>query len=315
MMIGVTGGAGFMGSNFIRFMLSRHPEVSIVNVDKLTYAGNLANTKDFSSDKRYKFFRKDICNLGDMKKIFQKCEVIVHYAAETHVDRSIDNAESFIKSNVMGTMNVLEVARKYGSKLVHISTDEVYGSIRKGRFSEESILNPSNPYSASKASSDLLVLSYVNTYDMDALVTRSCNFYGPYQYPEKLIPLSITNILRKKKVPIYGTGQNSREWIFTEDHCTAIEMLMNAGKKGEIYNISSMEEKTNIEVVDEICSIMDAGNMIEHVDDRKGHDFRYSLDAGKIRKLGWKPSVKFNDGIRKTVEWYSSNANWWQSLI
>lgn len=317
MKILVTGGAGFMGSNFIRYMLKKHPSYKIINLDKLTYAGNLDNLKDIEKNPRYKFFKGDIADEKIVDKILkQKIDCIVNYAAETHVDRSILGPKAFILTEVFGTFNLLETAKKYKIKrYVQISTDEVYGQIKKGKFTEESPFKPRSPYAAAKAGADHLVKAYYTTFNLPVILTHSCNFYGPYQYPEKLIPLFITNLLENKKVPVYGKGAQVREWIYTEDHCRAIDLILHKGKSGESYNIGTGEEKKNIEVTKALLKELNMGNkMIEYVKDRPGHDFRYALDWSKLKKLGWKPKYKFEKAIKETIKWYKNNPKWWKRI-
>lgn len=312
MKILVTGGLGFIGSNFVRNMANK---ADIVVVDALKYGSNENNLKD--SD--YKFVKGDICDYDLMAKLVKEAEGIVNFAAETHVDRSISNPYTFIESNVIGTYTILEAMRKVNpeAKLVHISTDEVYGDIAEGSFKEEDRLKPSSPYSASKASADMLVLAYVRTYGLKAMITRCTNNYGPYQFPEKLIPKAIIRASMNMKIPVYGTGKNVRDWIYVKDHCEAISLVLGKGEKGEIYNISSGEEKTNFEVVREILGIMDKNedDLIEFVEDRPGHDIRYSLDSSKIRELGGVPKHRFKEGLKETVEGYLSNEWWWKPLV
>jgi len=308
----VTGGLGFIGSNFVR---NRANKADIVVVDALKYGSNENNLKD--SD--YKFVKGDICDYDLMAKLVKEAEGIVNFAAETHVDRSISNPYTFIESNVIGTYTILEAMRKVNpeAKLVHISTDEVYGDIEEGSFKEKDRLKPSSPYSASKASADMLVLAYVRTYGLKAMITRCTNNYGPYQFPEKFIPKAIIRASMNMKIPVYGTGKNVRDWIYVKDHCEAISLVLGKGEKGEIYNISSGEEKTNFEVVREILGIMDKNedDLIEFVEDRPGHDIRYSLDSSKIRELGGVPKHRFKEGLKETVEGYLSNEWWWKPLV
>jgi dTDP-glucose 4,6-dehydratase len=299
----VTGGAGFIGANFIRHIADEYPHLTVV--DKLTYAGNKKNLLP-----GVKFVRRDICSRR-MSKLVKECDMVVNFAAESHVDRSIHGASVFLKTNVFGVHNLLELCRVNDKKFVQISTDEVYGSVNRSS-KETDVLNPGNPYSASKASADMLVLSYVNTYGLDASITRSSNNYGPFQNTEKLIPKLITNAILNKKLPIYGDGKNVRDWIYVEDNCAAIAAVIEKGKKGEIYNIAGKQEKQNIFIAKKILDILGKPKtLIEFVEDRLGHDFRYSLDIGKVRKLGWKPAHKIEDGLKKTVEWYSQNREWW----
>jgi dTDP-glucose 4,6-dehydratase len=314
----VTGGCGFIGSNFIRHVLSGENGHSIINLDKITYAGNPENLRDLTENPRYTFIKGDICDEHHVNLIFRRYSIdaVVHFAAESHVDRSIVNSSPFVITNVLGTQVLLDAALHQGVKqFIHISTDEVYGSIDSGSFSENDNLHPSSPYSASKAASDLLVLSYYTTHGLPTLITRCTNNFGPYQYPEKLIPLFITNLLQGKKVPIYGTGRNVRDWIYVRDHCLAIEFLMTYGRAGEIYNIGGGNEKNNLEITHHILDILgEEDSMIEYVKDRPGHDFRYSLDCSKIHAVGWKPQFDFIDAMSETIEWYRRNDWWWKPL-
>jgi dTDP-glucose 4,6-dehydratase len=314
----VTGGCGFIGSNFIRYILEKYPDYKIINLDKLTYAGNPNNVKDVEKKfkDRYKFVKGDICNKKIVEKLISNVDVIVNFAAETHVDRSIIDAGSFVLTDIFGTYVLLEACRKFNKKFVQISTDEVYGSIEKGSFKETDKLEPRNPYSASKAGAELLARSYFITHEVPVIITRSSNNYGPYQYPEKIIPLFITNLIRGKKVPVYGDGKNIRDWLYVIDNCKAIDIVLHEGKSGEIYNIGGECEKTNIELTKMILKFMGKDeSYIEYVPDRKGHDKRYSLDNTKIRKLGWRPETKFEDGLKQTVEWYKNNEWWWKPLV
>ncbi|MDD1673807.1 MAG: dTDP-glucose 4,6-dehydratase [Methanomicrobiales archaeon] len=314
----VTGGCGFIGSNFIRHVLSEENGYSIINLDKITYAGNIANLQDLVGDPRYTFIRGDICDKRLVDLVFHKhsIETVVHFAAESHVDRSITDSSPFVMTNVLGTQVLLDAALHHGiTQFIHISTDEVYGSTASGSFTEFDNLHPSSPYSASKAASDLLVHAYYTTHDLPALITRCTNNFGPYQYPEKLIPLFITNLLEGRNVPVYGTGKNVRDWIYVLDHCRAIEFLMDRGKPGEIYNIGGRNEKTNLEITYLILELLGKDkSMIEYVKDRPGHDFRYSLDCSKIRGAGWQPEYKFEDAMVQTIEWYRRNEWWWKPL-
>jgi dTDP-glucose 4,6-dehydratase len=316
MRILVTGGAGFIFSNFIRHMLQRYPEYEIINLDKLTYCGRIENTLDFKDNKNYTFIKGDICDKELVERITKDVDVIINGAAETHVDRSIIDAGTFVKTDVVGTYSLLEAARKNDvEKYMQISSDETYGSIKSGSFKEDDPLNPSSPYSASKAGADLLVGSYNRTYNLPTLITRSSNNYGPYQFPEKIIPLFITNLMQNKKVPLYGNGLNIRDWLFVSDNCIAVDTVLHKGKIGEIYNIASSEEKTNLEITKMLLNLLGKSEgMIQFVEDRKGHDFRYSMDSSKIRKLGWEPKVDFRDGLKATVEWYKNN-EWWLKSI
>ncbi len=315
----VTGGLGFIGSNFIRYILEKYSDVEIINLDAMKYGSNPKNLKEYEKDDRYTFIKGDISDYDLMKKIVKDVDILVNFAAETHVDRSISNPHSFLKSNVIGVFTILEAIRKYNPNIrfIQISTDEVYGDILKGSFKEEDRLKPSSPYSASKAAADMFVLAYVRTYNIDAIITRCTNNYGPFQFPEKLIPKTIIRASMNLKVPVYGTGKNIRDWIYVLDHCEAIDLIIKKGEKGEIYNISSYEEKSNLEVVKTILRLMNKDeSLIEFVEDRPGHDLRYSLDSTKIRKeLGWKPKYSFEDGIKMTINWYLNNEWWWKSII
>ncbi len=314
----VTGGLGFIGSNFIRQMLEEHPGDSIVNLDKITYAGNPENLKDIAGDPRYTFVRGDICDAEIVGSVFREypIDAVVHFAAESHVDRSIEDASVFVRTNVLGTHVLLEAALNHGVKrFVHVSTDEVYGSIKTGSFRETDNLNPSSPYSASKAASDLLARSYYITHNLPVIVTRCTNNFGPYQYPEKLIPLFVTNLIEGKKVPVYGTGQNVRDWIYVLDHCRAVDFVLRHGEPGEIYNIGGGAEKTNLEITEGILRALGKDeSMIEYVRDRSGHDWRYSLDSLKLRAMGWKPEFDFETALQATVRWYTENEWWWRPL-
>ncbi|MBI2426750.1 MAG: dTDP-glucose 4,6-dehydratase [Candidatus Kerfeldbacteria bacterium] len=317
MTILVTGGAGFMGSNFIHYLLKTYQDVRVVNFDKLTYAGNLENLRDVERDKRYSFIKGDIANEGDVERVFQtKPDVVVNFAAETHVDRSILDPKAFIMTDVLGSYTLLEAIKKHGTgKFIQISTDEVFGSIEKGKFTEESPFEPNSPYSASKAGGDHLCRAYFRTYGTPVIVTHSVNFIGPYQYPEKVIPLFITNLMEGKKVPLYGDGLNVREYIYTEDYCRAIDTIMTKGEIGEVYNIGSGNEITNLELTKKILAAMSTSeDMIEYVKDRLGHDRRYSLDWSKLAKLGWKPEYDLDRALEATIEWYKANESWWKPL-
>jgi dTDP-glucose 4,6-dehydratase len=318
MKILVTGGAGFIGSNFIRHMLKTRPDDEIVNLDALTYAGNPENLKDIANNPRYTFVKGDVCDNTIVDMILEKHDIdtIVHFAAESHVDRSISQAPVFIKTNVLGTHTLLDAARRHAiEKFIHISTDEVYGSRTDGSFTETDILTPSSPYSSSKAGSDLLALSYFTTYNLPVIITRCTNNFGPYQYPEKLIPLFVTNLIEGKKVPVYGTGKNIRDWIHVNDHCRAVDFLLSQGNAGEIYNIGGGCERTNLEITRKILELLGKSEaMIEYVRDRPGHDLRYSLDCSKLRSLGWDPGYSFEDSLKDTVTWYLQNAWWWKPL-
>lgn len=306
----VTGGAGFIGCNFVHFLVNEGHDVAVL--DKLTYAGNMKSLDDVKN--KINFMKGDITVKSDAEKSMKGCSIVVNFAAETHVDRSIEDPEPFIKTNVAGTHTLLEAARINGvEKFIHISTDEVYGSSASGFFKESDALNPRNPYSATKAAAEHLVLSYANTYGINAAVTRSSNNYGPYQNPEKLIPKMITNALKNKPLPVYGKGSNVRDWLFVEDNCSAILKVIQRGKSGEVYNIGGGNEKRNIDVVKTILKILrKPETLIQFVPDRPGHDFRYALDITKIKKLEWKPRHRFDEGIRKTIEWYINNKWFWQ---
>ncbi len=314
----VTGGCGFIGSNFIRLILEEENDIQIVNLDKLTYAGNPNNLKDIENNPRYSFVKGDIADPDILLTIYEKndIEIVINFAAESHVDRSIFSGDEFIHTNIQGTHNLLKFARKYDSKFIQISTDEVYGSIKEGYFKESEPLNPSSIYSASKASAEMIVNSYKKTYGLDTIITRSSNNFGPYQYPEKLIPRFITNLLRGKKLPVYGTGMNVRDWIYVEDNCKAVKLVIEKGKKGEIYNIGGGNEKTNIEITRMLLDKFGySEDMIEYVEDRLGHDFRYAIDSTKIKNLGWKPEYSFETAFDKTIEWYKKNRDWWKPLL
>ena len=311
----VTGGVGFIGSNFVRHLLDT-TSCKVINLDRLTYAGNLNNIKDLRREKRHKFIRGDIRNRKLVASLVKKADAVVNFAAESHVDRSIQTPSIFVETNVLGVQVLLEACRRFGVRFEQISTDEVYGSRAEGSFMEADVLNPSSPYSASKAAADLLVNAYHITYGADVVVTRSTNNYGLRQHPEKLIPRLITNALRGKHLPVYGTGENVRDWIFVEDNCRAILTAMEKGEKGQIYNIAGGNEKKNIEIAKEILQRLSLPDgMIEFVGNRPGHDFRYSLDCSKIHKLGWKPQVGFDEGLQRTVNWYRVNEWWWRPLV
>jgi len=309
----VTGGAGSIGSNFIRLLINES-DYNIINLDKLTYAGNLENLKDIEKNPRYKFIKGDIADKELIPNIIkdEKISIIVNFAAETHVDRSIKNADDFISSNIAGVHNILESIRINPEvKLVHISTDEVYGSIDYGSFEENSKLNPKNPYSASKASAEFFVNSYINTHKIPAVITRSSNNFGPYFNPEKLIPLMITNALEDKELPVYGDGNQIRDWLYVEDNCRAIKLIMEKGKQGEVYNISAKNEIKNINIVKSILKILNKPeSLIKFVKDRPGHDKRYSIANEKIKSLGWKPKHSFDEALKLTVRWYFNNKEW-----
>lgn len=312
----VTGGCGFIGSNFIRYLLNSYPDYRVINLDKLTYAGNPANLQDMESSERYEFVQGDICDLAAVHNVMGRVRRVVHFAAETHVDRSIDSSNDFVVTNVLGTRTLLDAALRHKiEKFIHISTDEVYGSIQEGEAKEDSVLNPSSPYSAAKAASDLLSLSYWMTHRLPISVIRCTNNFGPYQFPEKVIPLFVTNLIQGKKVPLYGTGQNRRDWIYVLDACRAIDLVFRQGKPGEIYNIGGGNEITNLELTRQIIEKMGlSDNFIQHVADRMGHDFRYAVNTEKIRTLGFKPSHSFEAALDETIAWYRQNAAWWEPL-
>lgn len=315
----VTGGAGFIGSCFIRHVLAKHKDYEIINLDKLTYAGNIENLDDIKNDPRYQFVKGDIVDKNLAMELTSSVDVVVNFAAESHVDRSIEGPEIFIETNIKGTLNLLQASLKNKVKrYLQVSTDEVYGTLGKtGYFYETTPLAPNSPYSASKASADMLVRAYFETYKMPNLITRCSNNYGPYQYPEKLIPFFITKLLKGEKVPVYGDGLNVRDWLYVYDHCEAIDTVLNKGKEGEVYNIGGHNEKTNMEITRLILDAMGKDeSSIEYVQDRLGHDRRYAIANDKIQKeLGWEPSIKFEDGIKLTIEWYLNNQEWIQHIL
>jgi dTDP-glucose 4,6-dehydratase len=312
----ITGGCGFIGSNFIRHVLAKYKDIRVTNLDKLTYCGNSANLEDISKDPRYSFVKGDICDKGLAEDLVSDADVIINFAAETHVDRSIKYPDDFIVTNIYGTKTLLEAARKSGiSKFIQIGTDEVYGSVPEGLSAERDPLKPNSPYSATKASADLLALSYHTTYGLPVIVTRSSNNFGPYQFPEKVIPLFITNLIDGHKVPLYGDGGNIRDWIFVGDNCEGIDIVMHKGKPGEIYNIGGGNHLSNKELTFAILSAMGKGEgSIEYVKDRPGHDRRYALDSSKAGKLGWKASSDLDGDIERTITWYKDNESWWREL-
>ena len=314
----VTGGAGFIGSNFIRHILKEHPDWEITNLDKLTYAGNLENLKDIEDNPRYRFVKGDITDRELISNILQDgFDAIINFAAESHVDRSILDASPFIETNIKGTQILLEGARQYNvARFVQVSTDEVYGSTEKGKFNEKSPLAPNSPYSASKTAADLLCHAYWKSYQFPIVITRSSNNLGPFQFPEKLIPLVITNVLENKPIPVYGDGLNVRDWIYVGDHCRALDTVLQKGKPGEVYNIAANEEKTNLELIHRLLDIMGKSReLITFVADRPGHDRRYALDMTKISTaLGWKPAYSFEKALSATVDWYIKNEAWWRKI-
>jgi dTDP-glucose 4,6-dehydratase len=332
----VTGGAGFIGSNFIRYLLNKHQDIQVINLDALTYAGNLESLQDISADPRYRFVKGDICDSEHTADLFKNHDIdrVIHFAAESHVDRSIEDPMAFVRTNVTGTGVLMDAARrawerdgKYpeGKLFLQVGTDEVYGSLgAEGSFTEDTPLSPRSPYSASKAAADMLVLAYHHTYGFPAIVTRCSNNYGPYQFPEKLIPLMIRNALTGKKLPVYGDGKNVRDWLYVEDHCRALDMAAGKGKPGQVYNIGGHNEMENIQIVrliiDTLAELLPEGDarreyitpaLITYVEDRKGHDRRYAIDPAKIgREIGWQPETSFKEGIRRTIRWYLDNGGW-----
>lgn len=324
MTIIVTGGAGFIGSNFVFHVLKAHPEYRIVCLDKLTYAGNLSTLESVLGQENFRFVKADICDRQAVDELFQeeKPDIVVNFAAESHVDRSIEDPGIFLETNIMGTAVLMDACRKYGIKRYHqVSTDEVYGDLPLDRpdlfFTEETPLHTSSPYSSSKAGADLLVMAYYRTYGLPVTISRCSNNYGPYHFPEKLIPLMIANALADKPLPVYGNGENVRDWLYVEDHCRAIDLIIHRGKVGEVYNVGGHNEKRNIDIVKIIChELGKPESLIVHVEDRKGHDRRYAIDPAKIhRELGWLPETKFEDGIKKTIKWYLEHKKWWQDII
>ncbi|MDO5444966.1 MAG: dTDP-glucose 4,6-dehydratase [Eubacteriales bacterium] len=330
MTIIVTGGAGFIGSNFIFHMMEAHPDYRIICIDKLTYAGNLSTLAPLMNSSRFRFVKEDICNREAVYDLFQQehPDIVVNFAAESHVDRSIENPEIFLQTNIIGTSVLMDACRKYGITRYHqVSTDEVYGDLPLDRpdlfFTEETPIHTSSPYSSSKAAADLLAMAYRRTYELPVTISRCSNNYGPYHFPEKLIPLMIINALNGKPLPVYGEGLNVRDWLYVEDHCKAIDLVIHNGRVGEVYNIGGHNEMKNIDIVRLICQELDrlgktdnAERLITHVTDRKGHDMRYAIDPTKIHsELGWLPETKFADGIKKTIRWYLENEEWWDNII
>jgi len=315
----VTGGAGFIGSNFIRHILNKYPDYKIINLDALTYAGNLENLKEIDHHDNYTFIKGDITDPVIVKEVFKsKVDYVVNFAAESHVDRSIADPRIFVKTNVLGTQVLLDAALEYGiTKFVQVSTDEVYGSLGStGYFTENSPLSPNSPYSASKAGADLLVRAYFETFKLPINITRCSNNYGPYQFPEKLIPLFIINALDDKDLPLYGDGKNVRDWLHVKDHCSAIDIVLHKGKVGQVYNIGGNNERTNIEITEKILEYLGKPkSLIKYVSDRLGHDKRYAIDSSKIQnELGWKPSYSFDEGLSETIQWYIDNQDWWERI-
>ncbi len=323
MRILVTGGAGFIGSNFIRHLLAMHPEHTVVNLDKLTYAGNLENLRDIEHQPNYAFVKGDICDRKFIAGI--DFDAIIHFAAESHVDRSILDSYPFLQTNVIGTQSLLEVVRHRNCRMLHVSTDEVYGSLQEGLFTEQSPISPNSPYAASKASSDLLVRAYHETFGLDVVITRCSNNYGPFQFPEKLIPLVIAHALQGKQIPVYGDGRNVRDWIHVQDHNRAVDLVFHHARAGSVYNIGGRNEQANIDIVRRILALVaektgadpDAlHGLITYVKDRPGHDRRYAIDPSLIETdLGWKSSIPFDQGLSDTVEWYLQNRDWWERVL
>lgn len=320
----ITGGAGFIGSNFVYHMMKTHPDYKILCVDCLTYAGNMSTLSEAMKNKSFVFYRTNICDRPNIYKIFEteKPDIVVNFAAESHVDRSIDTPEIFLQTNILGTQVMMDACRKYGVERYHqVSTDEVYGDLPLDRpdvfFTENTPIHTSSPYSASKASADLLVQAYHRTFGLHVTISRCSNNYGPYHFPEKLIPLMIANCLNDKPLPVYGEGLNVRDWLYVEDHCRAIDLIIHKGKIGEVYNVGGHNEMKNIDIVRLICDYLGKPySLITHVTDRKGHDMRYAIDPTKIHsELGWLPETKFADGIKKTIDWYLNNREWWETII
>lgn len=312
----MTGGAGFIGSNYIRYILKKYPDYQVINLDKLTYAGNLDNLKEVGDDEQYRFVQGDICDGALVEELTGAVDAVLNFAAESHVDRSIIAPQEFVATNVLGTQVLLQAALKAGVKrFVQVSTDEVYGSIEEGSFKETDLLSPSSPYSASKAGGDLIALAYWTTFKLPVSITRSSNNFGPCQYPEKVIPLFITNILEGKKAPLYGDGLNARDWVYVEDNCEGIDWVLHRGKEGEVYNIGGGNELKNIDLTSRLLAALGkTSDWIEYVPDRPGHDRRYSIDCTKIKALGWEPKHDFDEALKDTVAWYFENRWWWEKL-
>lgn len=324
MTIIVTGGAGFIGGNFIHYYLKAHPEDRVICLDKLTYAGNLSTLAPVMDNKNFRFVKLDICDREGVYKLFEeeKPDIVINFAAESHVDRSIENPEIFLQTNILGTQVLMDACRTYGIQRYHqVSTDEVYGDLPLDRpdlfFTETTPIHTSSPYSSSKAGADLLVMAYNRTYGLPVTISRCSNNYGPYHFPEKLIPLMIANALADKPLPVYGEGLNVRDWLYVEDHCRAIDLIIHKGRVGEVYNVGGHNEMKNIDIVKLICKELGKPeSLITHVEDRKGHDMRYAIDPSKIHnELGWLPETKFEDGIKKTIKWYLENREWWETII
>ncbi len=312
----VTGGAGFIGSNFIRWFTARRPDIRVVNLDKLTYAGNPENLRQMEGDPRYRFVQGDVADPETVARVLNGCEAVVHFAAETHVDRSIADAADFLRTNLLGTYALLEASRASGVKrYIQISTDEVYGSLAQGEAHEESALAPNSPYAASKVGADHLVRAYQVTYGLPAVIVRASNNYGPYQFPEKFLPLMITNGIDGEPLPIYGDGRYVREWLFVEDFCEAIGFLLEKGEPGQVYNVGSGEHRVNREVAEKILDLLGRPRtLLKHVTDRLGHDRRYALDSRKLRRMGWAPKRRFEEGLELTIRWYQEHPEWWRPL-
>ncbi|MFA9430158.1 dTDP-glucose 4,6-dehydratase [Egicoccus sp. AB-alg2] len=312
----VTGGAGFIGSNFVRHVLQTTDDVHVTNLDALTYAGNLASLHDVADDPRHRFVHGDVCDAGLVDALTGQADAVVHFAAETHVDRSIDGPEVFLRTNVVGAGVVFDAARRHGlERVLHVSTDEVYGSIEVGAFTEGDPLAPNSPYAVSKASADLLARAYAVTYDFPITVTRTSNNFGPYQYPEKLIPLFVTNLLDGRRVPLYGDGRNVRDWTHVADNAAALWLVLTRGRRGEVYNVGAGNELSNRELTRRVLAHLDAGeDRIEHVPDRPGHDLRYAIDSSRVRALGWRPARSFDEALAETIHWYRHNEAWWRPL-
>lgn len=316
----ITGGAGFIGSNFILYLLKKYPDYKIINLDKLTYAGNLENLKKVENNPNYEFVKGDICDSNLVNSLVSDCEIVVHFAAESHVDRSIMDSGEFVRTNILGTQTLLEAARLNGNKRFHhISTDEVFGSLElnsSDKFNESIVYDPHSPYSASKAGSDHLVRAYYHTYGLPITISNCSNNYGPYQFPEKVIPLFITNLMEGKKAPLYGDGLNVRDWIFVDDHSRAVDLIIHEGKIGETYLMGGNAEMSNKDLTYKILELMGfGGEMVEYVKDRPGHDRRYAIDFSKIKsELGWQPDYDFDRGIKETIEWYKNNQEWWKRV-
>lgn len=318
----ITGGAGFIGGNFVQYMLNKYPDYEIYNLDLLTYAGDLTKHHNYDNKNNYTFIKADIVDRETIMALFEKekFDYVVHFAAESHVDRSIIEPEIFLRTNVLGTQVLLDAAKAHPiTKFVHISTDEVYGELNfdpESFFTEDTPLQPNSPYSVSKASSDMLVRAYHETYGLPVNITRCSNNYGPYHFPEKLIPLTISRVLNEQKVPVYGDGSNIRDWLHVQDHCAAVDLVLHKGLNGEVYNIGGHNERTNLEVVKTIISTLGkSDDLIEFVTDRLGHDKRYAIDPQKLEKLGWKPEFTFETGIAQTIQWYLENKEWWEAII